>query len=471
MGVSADQRRAPLYEALADYVARHPVVFHVPGHKQGRGAPPALRAALGEQGLALDLTEAPGLDDLHAPAGCIAEAQALAAAAFGAGRSHFLVGGTTAGLHALILAACRPGDTILVPRHAHRSVLGGLILAGARPHYLRPDVDPDLDLPLGVAPSELAAALGAAPGARAVLLVHPTYHGVPAALPDLIALAHGRGLPVLVDEAHGAHFAFHPALPISALQAGADATVQSLHKTGGSLTQSSLLHLGQHSRLDPQRVQDMLRLVQSTSPSYLLLASLDLARRELALNGREQWERALATAAHARRRLGLVVWDVPGADPTRLVLDVRRWRLSGPAAAAQLWRQGVAVELAGQQYVLVILGPTDGPAEVERLAAALDGLEAADGQVLRPGPPPWPEVILTPREAFLSEQEPVALAQARGRIAAELVAPYPPGIPVLAPGERITADVITYLCRCRSAGLHLQGPADPALGTIRVVRE
>lgn len=470
--MSGDQHRAPLYEALVAYVRRRPAVFHVPGHKQGRGAPPALRALLGDHGLALDLTEAPGLDDLHAPEGCIAEAQTLAAAAFGAARTHFLVGGTTAGLQALILAACAPGDTILVPRHAHRSVLGGLILSGARPVYLRPEYESDLDLPLGVAPSTLAGAVAAHPGARAVLLVHPTYHGVPAQVRELVALAHGYGLSVLADEAHGAHFAFHPALPETALAAGADAVAQSLHKTGGSLTQSSLVHLGPHSRLDPQRVQAMLRLVQSTSPSYLLMASLDLARRELARDGRAQWARALDTAAYARRRLGALVREWPGADPTRLVIDVRPLGMSGPVAAEQLWQQGIAVELAGQSYVLALLGPADGSAEVDRLAQALAALSPGNNDSSPAlGQPPWPQVVLSPREAFLAPQEPVPLAQAAGRIAAELVAPYPPGIPVLAPGEHITADVTDYLHRCRRAGTHLQGPADPTLQTIRVVRE
>lgn len=467
-----DQNHAPLYEALMAYVRRRPAVFHVPGHKQGRSAAPALRRMLGEQGLALDLTEAPGLDDLHAPAGCIAEAQQLAAAAFGAGQTYFLVGGTTAGLQALILAACRPGEPILVPRHAHRAVLGGLILSGAIPHYVRPDYDAEMDLPVGITPGAMAAALANCPGARAMVLVHPTYHGLPAQLTELVQLAHGRGLPVLVDEAHGAHFAFHPALPVPALAAGADGVAQSLHKAGGSLTQSSLLHLGHHTRLDRQRVQAMLRLVQSTSPSYLLMVSLDLARRELALNGRAQWERAITTAAYARRRLGGAVREWPDADPTRLVIDVRPWHVSGPEAAEQLWAHGVAVELAGQAYVLAIIGPADGYSEVDRLVQALGRLEPSTGRVAGTlGEPPWPELVLPPREAFLAEREPVPLVQARGRIAAELAAPYPPGIPVLAPGERITPEVIEYLERCRVLGVHLHGPADPTLHTILVMKE
>lgn len=475
-----DQRRTPLFTAMQRYLRRQPAVFHVPGHKQGRAAPPALRRWLGAGALQLDLTEAPGLDDLHAPSGVIAEAQALAAAAFGAARSFFLVGGTTAGIHAMLLAALRPGEAVLVPRHAHRSVHGGLILAGARPVWLPPAYDPDLAIPLGVPPEAVAQALDRHPEARALVVVHPTYHGIPAAIHPLVQLAHDRGLPVLVDEAHGAHFAFHPDLPPSALAAGADAVAQSLHKTGGSLTQSSLLHLGYGCRLDPDRVQAALRLVQSTSPSYLLMASLDLARRELALRGRRLWDRALALAAAAREALarvpGVRVVDYPGMDPTRLILDVRGRGLTGYEAAEQLWRQGVAVELAGHGYLLAILSPGDGRESLGRLVAAVRRLRPsrrrkAGAGVGPPGLPPWPEVVLTPREAALGRQEAVPLSRSEGRIAAELVAPYPPGIPVLAPGERITPAVLAYLEECLRTGQHLQGPADPTLRTIRVLAE
>lgn len=467
-----EQDRAPLYEALLAYTNRRPTIFHVPGHKQGRGAPPVLRALLQEHGLALDLTEAMGLDDLHAPEGCIAQAQGLAAAAFGAGQTYFLVGGTTAGLQALIMAACRPGDTLLVPRHAHQSMIGGLILSGAVPHYIRPQYDSELDLPLGITPEALAEALAHRQDARAVSLVHPTYHGVPAQLSGLIEQAHDRGLPVLVDEAHGAHFAFHPALPSPALTQGADGVAQSLHKTGGSLTQSSLLHLAVQTRLVPHRVRSILRLIQTSSPSYLLMVSLDLARRQLALYGEEQWERALETAAYARCRLGAVVREWAFADPTRLVIDVRRWQVSGPSAAAQLWQQGIAVELAGPSYVLALVSPSDGKAEVDRLIQALYGLQA-DGSAVSGslGEPPWPSVAMPPRTAFLAEHELVPFEQAGGRVAGEFIAPYPPGIPALAPGEYVTGDVIEYLRNCMMRGIHLQGPADPDLRMILVVRE
>lgn len=469
--MAQDQERTPLFTALTEYAARVRAPLHVPGHKLGRAAPPEWRDFLGPSALAIDLTEAPGLDDLHAPEGVIAEAQELAAAAFGAWRSYFLVGGTTAGLHALILAACRPGETIAVPRNAHRSVLGALILAGLRPRWVRVTFDAELGIATGPDLASLSAAL---PGAAAAVLVHPTYYGIAADIAAAIGLIHRAGLPALVDEAHGAHFPFHPALPPSTLSLGADGVVQSLHKTGGSLTQSSLCHLGHGSRILPERLQEMLRLVQSTSPSYLLMASLDLARRELALRGREAWERALELAHEARRRIdalpGLRVR--PTDDPTKLLIDVRGRGTTGFRAADWLWEEaGVAVEAAGLTYLLAVLSPGDSREQLDALIAELERLPAGEGAPVLPPEPPWPEVILPPREAYLARKEPVPLGRAEGRIAAELVAPYPPGIPVVAPGERLTADVLDYLRHAARAGWHLQGPADPQLRSIQVVEE
>lgn len=465
-----DQSQAPLFEALMQYGKRVTAPFHVPGHKMGKAAPSVLQQVMGQGALRMDLTEAPGLDDLHAPEGVIAEAQALAAAAFGAAHSFFLVGGTTAGLHGLILAACRPGDVLAVPRNAHRSVLGALILSGAQPAWVRVAFHDTVDVATRIDPASLRASL---PGAKAALLVHPTYYGMTGDLAAEISLVHQAGLPALVDEAHGAHFAFHPALPPSALMCDADGVVQSIHKTGGSLTQSSMCHLGKESRLSAHRVAEMLRLVQSTSPSYLLMASLDLARRDLALHGEAMWDRALALARQARNRLqeerGIAVCDTD--DPTKLLINVSGRGLTGFQAAEWLWSQGVAVESAGLRYLLAVVTPGDSQASIEALTGALAALPEGPGAPPMPPEPPWPEVVMPPREAFLGPKESVPLSQAAGRIAAELAAPYPPGIPVVAPGERLTADVVRYLQEAVRAGHHLQGPADPHLRWIQVVRE
>lgn len=468
------QGDAPLFDALQEYARRTPAIFHVPGHKQGRWAPAEWRQLLGPQALGIDLTEAPGLDDLHAPEGVIAQAQALAADAFGAAASHFLVGGTTAGIQALLLTACQPGDTVLVPRHAHRSILGGLIMAGLKPAWIQPDWADGLDIALGLSPAAIRQAIADHPGARALVLVHPTFYGVASSLQESIRAAHDAGLIVVTDEAHAAHFSFAPGMPVPALRAGVDGTVQSLHKTGGSLTQSAICHLAQNSQLGAPRLQEMLRLVQTTSPSYLLMASLDVARRHLVQQGAAQWATAVETANQLRERLGALAFPTPYPyvqDPTKLVIDTRPLGLTGFAAANQLWEQGIAVESAGYGFILAVITPGDRPSELERFERAVQGLRAEGPAPGYLGRPPVSEALQTPREAYLGRKEPVPLASAVGRMAAEMVAPYPPGIPVLVPGERITADTLAYLGRAVETGHHLQGPVDPSLRTIQVVKE
>ncbi|MDF2627174.1 MAG: arginine/lysine/ornithine decarboxylase [Symbiobacteriaceae bacterium] len=468
--MSLNQHRAPLFEAVRQYAGTVRAAMHIPGHKLGRAAPAEWGEFMGPGALSIDLTEAPGLDDLHAPEGVIAEAQALAAEAFGSESSFFLVGGTTAGLHALILTACRPGDLVAVPRHAHRSVLGAMILSGARPTWVRAEFHEELDIAMGPDPQSLENALV---GAKAAVLVHPTYYGIACRMSEAIAQIHRHGLPALVDEAHGSHFAFHPALPPSALSLCADGVVQSIHKTGGSLTQSSICHLGRQSRLNEQRLRAMLRLVQSTSPSYLLMSSLDVARRELALHGRENWDRAIELARCTRQKLAALrgISLVESSDPTKVLINVTRRGLTGFQASEALWSHGVAVESAGLGYVLAVLTPGDSAETADTLVNAVAALPDGPGAPARPPEPPWPETVLPPRDAYLGAQESVPLAQSVGRIAAELVAPYPPGIPVVAPGERLTVDVVAYLRHAVAAGHHLQGPADPQLTSIQVVKE
>lgn len=468
------QESAPLFEALQEYARKAPAIFHVPGHKQGRWAPADWAQVIGTQALGIDLTEAPGLDDLHAPEGVIAQAQELAAAAFGAASSHFLVGGTTAGLHALLLAACQPGDTVLVPRHAHRSILGGLILAGLVPAWIEPEYADGLDIALGVSPSAVRQALAANPGARALVLVHPTFYGVASSISEVVQAAHAAGVMVLTDEAHAAHFAFAPSMPEPALQVGVAGTVQSLHKTGGSLTQSAICHVAHGSRLSPSRLQEALRLVQTTSPSYLLMASLDVARRHLVQQGAAEWSIAVEMAERLRERLGALVFPTPPSytqDPTKLVIDTRPLGLTGFAAANQLWEQQIAVESAGYGFLLAVMTPGDHMATIERLERALKGLRPEGPKPGYLGPPPVSEAVQSPRDAYLGPKVSIALKDALGRIAAEMVAPYPPGIPVLVPGEKITGDTLEYLGKAVQTGHHLQGPVDACLRTIQVVKE
>lgn len=466
-----DQSETPLFDALLKYRRMAKSPLHVPGHKMGQWVDKDWRNQMGPRALAMDLTEVPGLDDLHSPHGVIAEAQQLAAQAFGAGESHFLVGGSTAGLHALILAAASHGQKVLVPRHSHRSVVGALILSGASPQWVRPRFHDYLDLVIDVDHSSFTEGLGKV---DLVISPYPTYHGFTGSLPMQVQMAHRAGLPVIVDEAHGSHFAFHPGLPSTALELGADAVVQSLHKTGGSLTQSSICHLGRTSRISSDRVRDMLRLVQTTSPSYLLMASLDAARRELAINGAEAWQKAISLRATTVKRISAIrgINVEPVDDPSKLLIDVRGRRLTGFQAAEYLWSQGVAVEASGLTYLLAVISPGDSDGAMDYLIRALQTLpEGVHPLKLAPPQPPWPDSVVSPRDAYLGKKESVPLTKAVGRIVAEMVAPYPPGIPVVVPGERLGTDVIGYLQKAVLAGYHLQGPADVTLSTIQVMKE
>lgn len=473
------QQRAPLLEVLVAYAHGAPNRLHVPGHKGGRWADPDWLQHASSL-LPLDLTEVPGMDDLFAPEGCIAQAQDLAASLFGAAASFFLVGGTTAGIEALVLATS-PGREVLVPRHAHRSLLSGLILADSLPVWLPVEHDPVLGIPLAINVDTAAAALHAHPNAAALWLVRPTYEGLAQTLAPLVALAQQAGIPLLVDEAHGGHLAFNRAMPVPALQEGATAVVQSLHKTCGSLTQSSILHVAEGFPL-LDRLRDCLRLTQSSSPSYWLMASLDAARRQLAVHGEPQWAAAVELAAVVREQLNSLphvhcpdsTWAMSrglSLDPTRLLIDVGERGLTGHEAAQHLQHAGVVVELAGYRHLVGILTPGDGPAQVDRLVHAVAELPHTAG---RSGPvpalPPIPKMVLRPRQAFFVEREYLSLDEARGRIAAEWIAPYPPGIPVIMPGEVFSPDIVEYLHAARARGWHIQGGQADA-SYVAVIKE
>ncbi|HUW65863.1 MAG TPA: aminotransferase class I/II-fold pyridoxal phosphate-dependent enzyme [Spirochaetia bacterium] len=475
MGDAQDE--APLYEALSRAAGVQAFWLHVPAHRQKapRGGD-VLQGAYH-----LDLTELPGLDDLHCPRGAIERAQALAARAYGADRTFFLVNGSTGGLLALILAALTPGQQLVLPRNIHRSVMAAVIFSGADPVWVDPVYLADFNLTGGMRPQALHQALTQArPGA--VLTVHPTYFGLAGDLKGLVKVAHEAGWPVIVDEAHGAHLRFHPALLADAMACGADASVQSTHKTGGALTQASMLHL-KEGLLDTGRLMSALNLGQTTSPSFPLLASLDLARRNLVREGRARLEEILSMAAVLRQRLagcaGLAVLgpgDVPGGflDPTRVVVSTRGTGLTGYEVAHILWeRYSVRVELATPDLILAILGIGTAREDGLGLATALEDICVREGRKtsgLSPVVwPPRPAKRLAPREAWFAGRRRVALAGAAGLVSAELIAVHPPGLVVICPGEEITPEVVEYLIQVRRLGLSVHGAADPALGTVRVV--
>ena len=469
--------------------AAPPTPFYTPGHKHGRGIASALHHAWGAAIFAADMPELPGLDNLLAPDGVIGAAQDLAAAYFGAQQTYFLANGSTSGIEAAILATVAPGDRLIVPRNAHRSVFSGLVLSGAEPVLIEPDYDPEWDLVHGLAPDRVAQALQTIPGIKAILTVSPTYHGVCGDIAALVAMAHAHDLPLLVDAAHGAHFVAHPDLPTPALALGVDLVVQSSHKTLGALTQAAMLHV-QGERINRDRLQQTLNLVQSTSPSYLLLASLDAARHQLATQGRLQWQAVIELARQLRRDIAalpdlrvLTLADLapsPGAvalDTTRITVDISAWGISGYAADAWLSDRGVIVELPTLRHLTLILSvgntPVDGVTFCQALTELRSQLRLEPTQPLTriESPAPITRPACTPRAAFFATHDTVAIAAAMGRISAELICPYPPGIPLLLPGELITSTAIATLEHIQQQGGLITGASDPSLQTLKVVRQ
>jgi lysine decarboxylase len=478
-GQAADHRLAPLVDAVERYRARETVSFHCPAHRGGQAADPSLHDLVGERLLSADVW----LDPVEQNS-IRREAEDLAADLWGADRAFLLGNGSSGGNHAAMLAMLAPGDEVVVARDAHISTHTGLVMTGARPIWVAPEVHQSRDLGLGVMPETLRATLRAHPATRLVVLVSPSYAGVCSDLPALVQVAHDAGAAVLVDEAWGAHLPFHPQLPVDALSAGADAVVTSTHKLAGSLSQSALL-LVRSGRIDVDAVAIAVRMTATTSPLLPLLASVDSCRRRLALSGRAMIDSALAGAGHLRSMLdGLPGIDVFSAadlglgsqrlDPLKLVVDVTGLGRTGVEVGRLLReRYAVAVEGSDLRHLYLLVAAGGGAAEVARLTEGLRGLALptsltvrarASRSVLAPG-----AQARSPREAYFARGESVSLTGSVGRIAAELVTPYPPGIPVLVPGEVIDAAHVHYLRTAVRAGVHMHGAGDPTLARIQVL--
>lgn len=480
-----DQAKTPLLAALRECASKNHAPFYTPGHKRGQGISQQLADCFGETVFRADLPELAELDNLFAPQGVIQAAQQLAAAAFGAEHTWFLINGSTCGVEAAILATCTAGDKIILPRNVHSSAIAALILSGAIPVFVNPEYDPVLDIAHSITPDNVAAALEQHPDAKAVMMVYPTYYGVCGDVRAIADLAHGYNIPLLVDEAHGAHFAFHPDLPTPALAAGADLSVQSTHKVLGAITQASMLHV-QGSRVDIARVSKALQLVQSTSPSYLLLASLDGARQQMALQGEQLLSRTLQLADDARSRISqipglsvLAVGMTPGfvIDRTRLTVTVSGLGLTGFAADEILHQQlHVTAELPSLQHLTFIISLGNTAADIEQLVQAFTVLATKFDQgahrsiniSLLPSFSPSP---LSPREAFFAPTKTLPVEQTIDHISAELVCPYPPGIPILMPGEVITPTALDYLQQIQAGGGFINGCADASLRTLKVLQQ
>ena len=480
------QHRAPIAEAMRKYAEDGALAFHTPGHKQGIGAHPLLRELVTAQGLREEVSLMEELDDLHGPEGCIREAQELAAELYGADAAYFMVNGTTGAIHVMFMAALRPGDVVLLPRNAHRSMTGGVVLAGAQPVFLPPEMDEDMGIAMGLSPETVEQAVREHPEAKALAVVSPTYYGVASHLAVIADILHSHGMLLLVDEAHGAHLRFSDALPPQAMDAGADMAAQSTHKLLGSMTQSSML-LVRKGRVDMERVRAASGLLQTTSPNQLLLASLDIARLQMAEKGEELVGRAVLLAeelrafvngirglhSFGRERMGTPV--AAGLDVTKVTVSFRGLGLSG-AEAERILRHvyKVQCELADAYQVLFILSYADTRRELEYLKAALgdmaDRYRKEKEFALECDFPKIPVQRISPREAFFSSSHGVGFDSSIGRISAEQVMFYPPGIPVLCPGEEITEACVSYVRRMQALGLKLVGPRDLKLHEIQVMK-
>lgn len=490
----AGQERVPILTAIRRHRSAGMVAFSTPGHKGGAAIGADLRNLLG-----LDLFAADVWLNSGEHAVMLAEAEALAAEAWSADRAWYLLNGSTGGNQAALLATVRPGDEVIVARDAHRSVLAGLIASGAHPVWVAPRVHPTLHVGLGVAADDVFAALDAHPGARLVVMGTPSYWGIGADTAGVAAVAHAHGVPLYVDEAWGPHLPFHPDLPTSAIEAGADLAVTSAHKLLGCLGQGAILLAGQSGsgRVDLERVATAVRLTQTTSPSLPILASLDACRRQMALHGEALLARTINLADEARSRLaalpGIAVLtprDVVGYgatfDPTRLVIDAGGIGLTGYALERELrGRFGIAPEMSDLVGIVCLVTVGDDQRSVGRLVGAISTLTAergvkgswdagaaaarawfrSSGGAIAPG-----RQTLTPREAFFAPARTVSLLAATGEVAAESVVPYPPGIPVLVPGEVIAAEKVAYLRHGLANGMHVSGSADPTLTTVQVVK-
>ncbi|NEQ49711.1 MAG: aminotransferase class I/II-fold pyridoxal phosphate-dependent enzyme [Leptolyngbya sp. SIO3F4] len=472
------QFRAPLVDALCSCASRQRSAFYTPGHKGGKGISKLHRTVFGDDIFRVDLPELPELDDLFAPESVILEAEHLAARAFGAEQTWFLVNGSTCGVESALLATCGPGDRVLVPRNAHQSVLSGLILSGAMPVWIAPAYDQAWQLPLGVEADEIAIALKQDPNIKAIVIVSPTYEGVCSDIKVISQIAHSYGIPLIVDAAHGPHFAFHDGLPPSALSCGADIVVHSAHKVLAAFTQAALLHV-QGERCDRDRLNQSLRITQSSSPSYLLLGSLDAARHQMANWGQMLMEQTLQLAGAARqqlRNMNLPVLNVSQGgifqqDLTRLTIDVSTMSTTGFIADTWLNERGVTVELPSFKHLTCIVSLGNSIEDIDRLIQELRHLPA-NGQMSIPQyiSPELPKLAMSPREAFFAPTRTCVIEDAVGCLSAQTICIYPPGIPNLMPGEVITEQVLQTLNRAQKCGAHLSGLADPTLRTLRVLR-
>ncbi|MDD4689089.1 MAG: aminotransferase class V-fold PLP-dependent enzyme [Eubacteriales bacterium] len=477
-----DQSKAPIYEALEKFREMRVVPFDVPGHKHGKGNP-ELTAFLGERCVGVDVNSMKPLDNLCHPVSVISEAEELAADAFGAAYAFLMVGGTTSSVQSMVLSCCKRGDKIILPRNVHRSVINSLVLCGAVPVYVNPEVDRRLGISLGMSREQVKKAIESNPDAVAVLVNNPTYYGICSDLRSIVEMAHEAGMLCLADEAHGTHFYFCDNMPVSAMAVGADMAAVSMHKSGGSLTQSSLLLIGEN--VNAGHVRQIINLTQTTSGSYLLMSSLDISRRNLATRGKSVFRKVSEMAEYAREEINAIggyyaygkelingdsVFDF---DPTKLSIHTRDIGLAGIEVYDILRDEyDIQIEFGDIGNILAYLSIGDRIQELERLVSALAEIKrrySKDSDGLLSQEYIDPEVVCSPQEAFYANKKSVPLYESAGYVCSEFVMCYPPGIPILAPGEKITKEILDYIEYAKAKGCSMTGPEDSKIEHINIL--
>lgn len=477
--MGTDQTKTPLVDALKNFDKISPAYFCIPSHHRGKGASSSFTEVFGKTVLKYDLTETPLTDDLHEADGAIKEAESLASELFGSDRTFFLVNGTTCANEAMIISSVCEGEKILVARNCHKSVLMGLIISGASPVYIEPEISGVFSAFGSISPEKVELAFKNHPDIKAFILTSPTYYGIGSDLQKIADICHSHGALLLVDEAHGSHFAFSDKLPKTALSCGADIVSQSTHKTLNSMTQSSMLHV-KGSLVDISKVDAALKIVQSTSPSYILMASLDAARQNAALNGRTAVCRMLDITSYIRSALSSIDGvscpenvdgnEVFSFDKTRIIFSVKG--ISGfSLSEILLEKYNICCEMADNYNVVSIIGSSDSYEDADRLINAVKEIAATvnTGKIKEFSLPPMPPIAMTPRKAFFAKSTRTNFKDSVGKVSAEMIAPYPPGIPVIYPGEVITEEIYEFISEAIKDGRHIHGFSDKSMETIKII--
>ncbi|BAH07870.1 aminotransferase class I/II-fold pyridoxal phosphate-dependent enzyme [Clostridium kluyveri] len=481
-----DQSETPLFDALMEYVNRDTIPFHVPGHKKGVGMDNEFKQFIGENPFKIDVTVFKLVDSLHHPTGPIKRAQQLAADAYGSDAAFFSIHGTSGAIQSMIMSVVNSGDKLIIPRNVHKSVTAGIILSGAIPVYMQPALNKRVGIAQGVTPETVEDTLKKHPDAKAVLIINPTYYGVATDIKKISDIVHSYDIPLIVDEAHGPHLGFNDNLPMSAIEAGADMCAQSTHKIIGALTQCSLLHVCSE-RIDINRVHQVLSLLQTTSPSYILMASLDCARRQIALWGKELLDKSIELANYVRYEINNIKGfycfgeeivgneGVTALDPTKITINCRELGITGYDLDMILSNKyHIQMELSDLYNVLAVGSFGDTKEAMDTLLHALK--EISTEYYVKENKksdfldiPDIPKQIKIPRDAFNSPKKPLLLKNSIGMISGEFLMAYPPGIPILCPGEEITKEIVDYVQKLKNTGLYVQGTEDPEVEYIKVV--